>query len=50
MEPQKQVRAETLFPDFFFNVIGASLIRMLWGLRYPAPQNESTAQQWSQSG
>ena len=49
MEPQNQVRLETLFPDFCFQVFGTYILYMVWGARYPTPQYEYTAQQWSQS-
>ena len=33
-----------------FKVFRDSLMWVVWGSCYPTPQNESTAQQWSQSG
>ena len=50
MEPQNQVRVETLFPDFCFQVFLRFSYVDCVGAKLPYPPDESTSQQWSQSG
>ena len=42
MEPQNQLKVETLFPDFCFKVFSFSYVDGVGGGCYPTPKHEPT--------